>query len=336
MTEGSGEDLARRAEALRANGGTLRLDDGVVRLRRTLVLPQGVSLCLAPGAQLVAEEGFDGEAVVETEPYAEGAWGVQCIEGGVIDGGGQPLIGIRTVRDRETDIRNITVRNCTRKGLHLGVKGCCETNCLNVRVQCERGILAAPGSIGIHYDRTTDNLCCMAIVIGYETGVRSDSSSNDFQQVHVWNYGPGDNAPLVTCFACNGWNDSWSQCYADSPINGDQPGYGFLVSRPFNRITNSRVYGNPWVTPDRVVGIQIEPGGTHGTYIGNHFTAREGHRLRAAFAGTFEAATIFGNSFNPQVRDGIVAQIPSGGGGLSPMPEVRFVKGEEEDDTGSP
>jgi hypothetical protein len=290
----------------------------------------GVSLSLRPGTILRALSGFKGQAIVETESYGGDAtsaggeihWTPQTIEGGIIDGAGQLLTGIRSVRDRETDIRNITIRDCRFKGIHVGVEQGCEVNLFNVRVQCERGVIATDDSIGIHIDKATDNLVCGAIVIGYATGVRSDSSSNDISQAHVWNY--NTNCRLRTCFYCNGWNDSWNQCYADSPMNGDEIGYGFYVARPFNRIIGGRVYNNDWTTPDKVIGIFIAPGGTHGTYLANHFTARKGHRIWRAFDGTLDSATIFGNSFNPEVAGGIVAQIPSGGGGLSPTPQVLF------------
>lgn len=317
------DELASLVKQLAQQGGTLELPDGVHGVSRTLVLPVGVSLQMRPGAVLRALPGFVGEAIVETESYAPGAdphWTPQTIEGGIIDGASQPLVGIRTVRDRETDLRNLTVRNCTRKGIHIGVEAGCEVNCFNVRVQCERGVVAEDDSIGIHYDQCTDNLIAGAIVIGYATGVRSDSSSNDFSQVHVWNY--NTNCRLKTCFHCNGWNDSWNQCYADSPMNGDEIGYGFYVTRPFNRVVASRVYNNNWTTPDRVIGICITDGGTHGSYIANHFTARSGHRMLAAFDGNLDSATILGNSYAPEILRGRIAQIPSGGGGLSAMPPL--------------
>jgi hypothetical protein len=326
LTDNS-DALCRYSESLVANGGgTLLIPDGVFGLGRTFVLPIGVSLVMQPGATLKALPEFTGDVLVETESYAKTNphWTPQTIDGGILDGSSLPITGIRTIRDRETDIRNITVRNCLYKGIHIGVEQGCEVNLFNVRVQCERGVVALPGSIGIHFEKATDNLVCGGIVIGYETGVRSDSSSNDFQQIHAWNY--DQNCRLAICFACNGWNDSWNQCYADSPMNGDEIGYGFYVSHPFNRISNGRVYNNQWVTPDKVIGIFIDAGGTHGTYLGNHFTAQSGHRMRMAFDGNLDSATILGNSFGSEIAGGRVCQIPSGGGGLSAMPELVIVE----------
>lgn len=313
---------ATLAALVAQGGGTLQVPDGVWGLGRTLVLPLGVSLILSPGATLRARPGFVGEALVELASYEGEHWTPQVVAGGILDGGAQPLVGIRTVRDRETEIRDLTVRNCLKKGIEIGLHSGCEVNLSHVRCQVEQGIIALPDSIGVHYVKCTDSLVHSVVVIGYATGVCSDSSSNDFQQVHVWNY--LQNCHLKVCFACNGWNDSWNQCYADSPMNGDELGYGFHVTRPFNRITNGRIYNNAWATPDRVIGIFLGPGGTHGTFIGNHFTAQGGHRLAAAFAGNLDSACIVGNSYDPNVAAGRIAQLPSGGGGLSAMPVAAF------------
>ncbi|OPZ80483.1 MAG: hypothetical protein BWY76_03343 [bacterium ADurb.Bin429] len=187
----------------------------------------------------------------------------------------------------------------------------------NVRLYLEPEVQNLPGSIGLHYQRCTDSLVSLVVIIGYETGLRSDSSSNDFQQVHVWNF--KSNGDLKVCFACNGWNDTYNQCYADSPIT-EEMGYGFHVTRPFQRITNCRIYNNNWATDNRVIGIYIADGGTHGTYLGNHFTAREEHRILKAFDGNLDSACIVGNSYAPTVSGGLVCQMPSGGGGASQMP----------------
>ncbi len=298
-------------ESLYGGLGTVVVPDGVYAISKKIRLPQGISLQLGPGAVIKALPDYWDDVLVETESFdhEDARWEPQSISGGVLDGSGLPLTGVRTVLDRETDIRHTTIRNCCFKGIHIGVEGCCETNLANVRVQCERGVYARAGSIGIHYEKTTDNLVCGGIVIGYETGLRSDSSSNDFQQVHVWNY--QENCRLATCFHCNGWNDSYCQCYADSPMNGDDPGYGFFVEKPFQRFSNCRIYNNQWVTPDRVIGFWIEAGGTHGSYIGNHFTARDGHEMKAAFAGNILGGTFLGNTYARTVLDGKLNRIQS-------------------------
>jgi len=295
---------AMTAALTAAGGGTLRAGDGVYGLRRTLELPAGVSLEMSPGAVLRALEGFEGEALVQTRPGE--TYEDQSIRGGTLDAACQPLVGLRICKGRRVLVAELLVRDALAKGIHVGSEGHYEVNLSDVRCRVREGVRAAAGSIGVHYDRCGDSLVRGVVVIGYETCFRSDSSSNDFQQVHVWNH--KDNCPLVTCFHCNGWNDSYVQCYADSPINGGEEGYGFLVTRPFNRIMACRVYCNAYATPGTVVGVQIAPGGTHGTYLGNHFMAREGHEMKLAFGGTLEGAYVAGNSYTPTVLGGKVDQ----------------------------
>jgi len=318
----------RAREIEEAGGGTLALPDGIYHLARPLLLPGTVSLTMTPAARLRAMETFCGDAVLVKERIGESGQHAYygSIRGGIIDGGKLPVTGIAVPSACRLDIRDVEVVNARMKGIDIGAEGWYEVNVSNVRCSLDPEVAHLPGSIGLHYQKCTDSLVSGVIIIGYETGLRSDSSSNDIQLVHVWNF-PG-NGPLKYCFYCNGWNDSYHQCYADSPFDGDNPAYGFYVARPFNRIVSGRIYCNDFATDGRAIGIFIEPGATHGSYLANHFTAREGHRIGAAFAGNLDAATILGNSFAPTVIDGLVCQLPSGGGGESRMPELKIVKGE--------
>lgn len=58
-------------------------------------------------------------------------------------------------------------------------------------------------------------------------------SPSDFTQVYVWSV-PAHGA-LKRNFFCNGWGDSYNQCYADAPFDEGRECYGFLVNRPFRR-----------------------------------------------------------------------------------------------------
>lgn len=284
-------------------GGTLLVPDGAFVISRTVELPSRVSLQMTPGATIKASARFDGEAVVQTvtadEPYED-----QRILGGTIDGSGLNVIGLRVHHACRALIGDLLVKNALRKGIHIGVGKGYEVNVRNVWCRVEAGVKASAGSIGLHYDSFGDSLVTGVVIIGYETCLRSDSYSNDFHLVHVWNH--QDNCPLVTCFYCNGWNDSYSQCYADSPINGDQPGYGFYVARPNTRIMGCRVFCNSYATAERVTGVFIADGATGGCYVGNHFMANEGHEMRMAFDGNLEGAYIAGNSYAPTVKGGKV------------------------------
>ena len=304
--------VERYIENLSAHGGgTLFASDGVYGLSRTIVLPQGVSLQLMPGATLLALPGFKGEAVVQTgvgdastgeEDYAD-----TVIHGGIIDGNRQPLVGLRIRKGARVHVGDLLVRDCLAKGIHVGVYKGYEVNFDNVRCLVTQGIKAIPGSIGFHIDKTTDCLVSELVVIGYETSVRSDSAANDFNLAHVWNY--GNNCALKTCFHCNGHNDSYTQCYADGPfVAAGERGYGFYVERPHTRIIGCRLYCSHFSPPDVMVGIYIAPTGTGGAYIGNHFMTRgPGHEMLAAFDGHLEGATFLANTYSDHIRGGQIA-----------------------------
>ena len=313
---------AKVADLVALGGGTLSLPDGVYTLAQPLRLPWNISLAMTPGATLRALPEFQGEAVVVKETNQQGVHACfGSIRGGTIDGGGLPITGVQVPRACRLHIGDLEIRNAGFKGIDV-MDGWYEVNISNVRCALDPTMPHAPGSVGLHYRKCTDSLINGVVIIGYETGVRSDSSSNDFQQVHVWNF--PDNGPLKYCFYCGGWNDSYNQCYADSPFDGDNVCYGFYVHAPFTRISNGRIYCNNFAVEGKVTGIYLAPGGTHGSYLGNHFFATDGHRMGHAFAGNFDAACIFGNSFDRNILDGLVCRIPSGGGGDSRMPEVRI------------
>jgi hypothetical protein len=73
-----------------------------------------------------------------------------------------------------------------------------------------------------------------------------------------------------------------------------------------------------------VVGFRIADAGTHGSYLNNLFTAGPERRIKAAFAGNLEAATILGSGFDPNVLAGRENRIPSDTGGISYVPPLKL------------
>ncbi len=312
------------ARLIREGVGGFRLAAGVYGISRTLELPTKVSLQLDPGACIRALPGFTGDAVLRKQRGELGVhnWNGR-ISGGMIDGGKQKLIGIHVPSACRLDICDIEIIDCLQKGIYIGGTDKTwgyEVNVRSVRCAIDLDTAHAPGSIGLHYEQVTDSYVSQVVIIGYETGVASESSANDYSQVHVW--GLPVQGPLKRNFFCNGWGDSYSQCYADAPFDGGQECYGFLVNKPFNRFTNCRVYSNNYTFDNTVIGFQLEAAGTHGSYLNNLFTAGPDRRLKAAFSGTLEAAIFLGNSYDPNVLAGRENRIPSDTGGISYMPPL--------------
>ncbi len=309
-------ELTQRMAQLEAQGGgTLELGDGLYEVDRPLLLPLSVSLYMTPHAIIRALPDFQGEAIVIRDSGQEGmraptGW----IRGGVIDGGKQALIGLQVKATWKMEISELEVRDCTYKGIHVAAMA--EVNLSHIRVNVDMHTRYAPGSIGIHYE-SADNLVHSAVVIGYETGVRSDASSNDFQFVHVWNWDPSQ-GPMSYCFYCNGNGDTYNGCYADSPTIA-----GFYMTKPFQRVFGCRIYYSRWAADNAGAGVLIGPNGTHGTYVGNTFFADKGHTLGKAYDGDLDSACILGDTFRGEVvRGGMECRIPSGGGGANPLPPL--------------
>jgi hypothetical protein len=302
------DELENRVAGLVAGGGgTLQLADGVYGLDRTLVLPKDVSLCMTPHAILRARPGFRGDAIVlkdagDAARHHPGGW----IRGGVIDGGQQPLTGLKVVRTSRLEIADIEIRNATFKGIHVDAGY--EVNISHVRCNNDLDKPYAPGSIGIHYS-SGDSGVHLAHIIGFETGLRSDAFSCHFTQVHVWNY-DASQGPMPYCFYCNGHCDTYLQCYADSPTRA-----GFHVLKPSQTFIACRTYYSRWAADNAGAGVLVGPGGGHGTYLGNGYFAHPEHKLAKAFDGNLEGATILGESYRDNVvMGGRECRIPAGDG----------------------
>ncbi|TFG87251.1 MAG: hypothetical protein E4H17_03515 [Gemmatimonadales bacterium] len=304
----------------------LQLRAGTYLVSRTVELPTAISLHLEPGARIQALPGFQGDALVRKQPGEIGVHHFNGrISGGVLDGGKQNLVGIHVPGACRLDIADMEIVDCLQKGIHVGCADKTwgyEVNVRGVRCAIDLHTAHAPGSIGVHYEKITDSYISQVIVIGYETGVASESASNDFSQVHVWSVTA--HGPLKRNFYCNGWGDSYHQCYADAPFDNGSECYGFLVNKPFNRFTNCRVYSNAYTFDGTVVGFMLTASGTHGSYLNNLFTAGADRRIKAAYAGALEAATILGNGYDPNILAGRENRIPSDTGGISHIPPLRI------------
>ena len=296
----------RIAELEARGGGTLELADGVYQISKPLRIPVSVSLVMTPYAVIRARKGFQGDAVIikgggkGSKFCFHGGW----IRGGVIDGNRQPLTGLRVESGvARMEIADLEVLNALYKGIHV-LQGGYETNLTRVRCDVELNTRYAPQSIGIHFERG-DCKVILAHVIGYETGLRSDASSNWFTMIHVWNYDKTQ-GPMKYCFHCNGENNTFNQCYADSPTIA-----GFYITKPHQSILQCRVYYSRWAKDNSGAGFLITPEGKHGTYIGNVLFADKEHRLANAFTGDMEGACVLGTS-SWGVVGGLENRIPSG------------------------
>lgn len=307
-------ELTRRIAALeKRGGGTLELSDGVFEISQPLRLPLSVSLVMTPNAVIRARHGFSGDAVVikgggsKSKFTATSGW----IRGGIIDGALQPITGLQVEGVERLEIADLEVLNAAYKGIHL-LPGGYERNITRVRCDVSLDAHCAPGSIGIHYEGG-DSKVILAHVIGYETGVRSDDSSNWFTMIHVWNYDVVQ-GPMLYCFYCNGSNNTFNQCYADSPTIA-----GFYVSQPSQSFMQCRIFYSRWAKDHSGSGFLITPEGKGGNYIGTAVFANDQHRLAKEFDGTLEGACIVGTTTLGGVDGGVENRLPSGDSSAPPL-----------------
>lgn len=299
-------ELTRRIASLSdRGGGTLELGDGVYEIDQPLRIPRAVSLVMTPNAVIRAKANFKGDAVIIKGggQYATSSATSGWIRGGVIDGNRQPLTGIRVEELHRLEIADLSILNALYKGVHL-LKGGNESNLSRVRCDVDMATRYAPGSIGVHVERT-DCKFTRLHVIGYETGVRSDAGANWFSQVHVWNWVPTQ-GPVKYCFHCNGSQNTFLQCYADSPSVA-----GFFMTKPHQSVMQCRVYYSRWADDNTGAGILITRDGKHGNYFGNAMFAQKDHRMAKAFDGELDGACILGTS-GSGVVGGLENRIPSG------------------------
>src|ERR1035438_3370598 len=144
-------ELTRRIAALEARGGgTLELGDGVYQISKPLRLANSVSLLMTPNAVIRARPAFDGDAVIIKDCGRKSVFTDTSgwIRGGVIDGGLQPLTGLRVEAVERLEIADLEVKNATYKGIHL-LAGGYERNITRVRCDVDLNAHYAPKSVGI-------------------------------------------------------------------------------------------------------------------------------------------------------------------------------------------
>ncbi|MGA8108026.1 MAG: hypothetical protein WB974_01245 [Acidobacteriaceae bacterium] len=308
------QELTQRIATLEAGGGgTLELGDGVYEISQPLRLPISTNLVMTPNAVIRAKSGFQGDAVVIKGGGSKSRFTVTSgwIRGGIIDGNLQPITGLRVEGVERLEIADLEVLNATYKGIHL-LPGGYERNITRVRCDVSLDAHYAPGSIGIHYEGG-DNKVILAHVIGYETGVRSDDSSNWFTMIHVWNYDPVQ-GPMLYCFYCNGDNNTFNQCYADSPTTA-----GFYVTKPSQSFMQCRVFYSRWAKNNSGAGFLITPQGKGGNYIGTAIFASDQHKLAKEFDGDLEGACILATTNLGGIDGGLENRIPSGDSTAPPL-----------------
>jgi hypothetical protein len=305
---------------------TVHIPDGDFGVLRPVVVPNHVSIAMAPAARLFAMPGFEGEAVVikGERPAGDLDWTAHGysgrIGGGIIDGGKLPIHGVIGRWTRRFVLHDLEIFNCLAGGIRIGEQGWYETTLRGVRVQIDFDVTCLPDAIGVEVVRGSDNQVTQLLTIGYDIGVKGTSGSTCWHQVHVWK---GRHRPFKIGFHCGGWNDCFSQCQVDECQE-----VGFLVDAPFQRFESCMVQGGgDWLKLEgsQGVAVRLTGRGTHCFFAGTFINPSAKHPFVKVFDGTLEACTVVGTLYNPHVpRDQQINQFASGTGGASWQPVVGF------------
>ncbi len=124
-------------------------------------------------------------------------------------------------------------------------------------------------SIGIHYNSCTDSYVTCCNVVGYRTGMRTNSGSVFHSQCHVW--ARTIQGPMTCGYYVAGSDCTYLSCYADSPNDGGDATitdmYGFYLAAAHPKLLACTVSLNPTSSPsdNKLTGVYFATG-IGGTY----------------------------------------------------------------------
>lgn len=278
------DDIAR-AES---QGQTLVLGPGVYRIDVPIELPASMSLLMHDAAVIVASDNFIGDCLIRKVPgpyrSIDGTSGK--ISGGVLDGGGKVVVGIKVGKLHRLVISNISIVNCRLCGVEFEHGG---NECYMSLVRCDvsQEFSAAKGSIGV-INKKTDCRFNQVTIIGYENGWSGSGGGNLMNQIHAWNWVPV-HGEMKIGFICGGYSDRYSQCYADSFSE-----VGFDVLAGMQSFVQCKALYSRWSKDGGGVGFRVSGFGGNAVFLSNVCFGVNGHRLKESFAGDLNNVSIIG------------------------------------------
>jgi hypothetical protein len=216
-----------------ANGGTIRVPDGVWLITEPIVLRQNVSLRLSSGATIRATSGFSGSCLIRTSLDAEDRnnWGRThwldgLITGGRLDCNNIVADGVELNAVVNFKIRDCIVENPASRGLVLG--GDTMTSfpyeLIVDRVHVVRDWLRfsatrSDGTIGIAFNKCSDSKVLSATVTGFDTGVSfvAGGGNNECHNTKIWSH--PCSARFLKGFDINQRGVLVNQCDIDTPFD---------------------------------------------------------------------------------------------------------------------
>lgn len=277
--DGTTDDTAALAAFLSSGASSGYIPPGVYVVSSTLVQPTSMSVTLAPGATIRA-------SVVMPTLWEIGDLSTRSprrtLQGGTFDCANLAVVGLSLRYFSHFRVSNCNILSPTGDGIVVGDPASpfpsYEAVLTNIWVGHPSTDTVTAGSRGLWVRNATDGEYNNIVVVGFDTGVRVDTWSNRFIQIHAWGYP----AKFPTqCFDDNGNRNTWIGCEADTPS-----ATGFLLRGKYTNIFGGRVYCNSSGTDNTIVGVSTSQTSPTFTAIGLTFEGSSTtFRLATDFAG---------------------------------------------------
>jgi hypothetical protein len=263
----------------------LVLPAGLWGVTRPLIIPMGYSVKAHRGAIIQAQTGFTSvvsngktvRAVVSTATDSAAGYWEEEIDRIRIDANNIAEVGLELWRFRFARLDKITIFGAINNGLRVNSvteSTSYQTEFSKVVIFHRDNVFNVAGQPGIELQRCTDIWINRANIVGYDVGLRDDSTSgaNEYDHVHVWTRPPQGN--LTTAFHSRANSCNFIKCYADSPslrnpgtfTSAAGTARGFLIEASGITLEKPKVFvndatdgnGYAYGFSNQVEGIRIE------------------------------------------------------------------------------
>ena len=252
---------------------------GVWNTTAQVVIPDGVSVKMHPGAVIRATAAIAGALVTTTA----NAWEGQFFDGGTIDCNELADTGLDIRLGRFSEIRGTQVTDFKLKGIRIGDPGLSassfEMRVTGARPMRRTGLTPPAGSVAVDIDNASDCMFTDVAPVGAQTIFRVKGGNHKFNKCHGWGY-PGA-FPDVVFDDRGGAYNTYHQCVADSPGVA-----GWHLESGYSALSGCTVLIHPTQPDNTVVGVRLAAGAIGVRASGCRFQGIDSsHRLAADFKG---------------------------------------------------
>lgn len=253
-------------------GGTVLVPWGAFNLETPIIKLPNVNLLMDKRARITAQQAMDSMIVTPVDQLCED----EFIAGGVLLCNNLADVGIDAKCFRHLTLDSVLVEDWLTSGILLGDPLQAQTSYEGIlrNVRTHRRTGSAPASsIALRIQSATDCLVQQSVLIGGETGVKTETQGNFFGRVHCWvRQGLGE---LKKGFHDTVTGNVYESCYADAPTV-----YGFHLERFSTILSNCVVQLASWSVDNVTSGVRFDQATPFASLIGCRLQGYDAtHRL---------------------------------------------------------